>query len=78
MFLFSGTFFPLAQLPVYLQWIGWISPLWHGTELGRVASYGMAEPVWLSMAERAGQAAARLPGLTAGIAARSGGTSSAA
>ena len=48
MFLFSGTFFPLTQLPVYLQWVGWISPLWHGTELGRVFSYGAAEPVWLT------------------------------
>jgi lipooligosaccharide transport system permease protein len=50
MFLFSGTFFPLGQLPVYLQWIGWISPLWHGTELGRVFSYGAAEPIWLTVA----------------------------
>lgn len=50
MFLFSGTFFPLSQLPVYLQWIGWISPLWHGTQLGRVASYGLAEPAWLTAA----------------------------
>jgi lipooligosaccharide transport system permease protein len=49
MFLFSGTFFPLTQLPIYLQWIGWISPLWHGTELGRVLSYGMAEPTWLTV-----------------------------
>ncbi|MDQ4137702.1 MAG: ABC transporter permease [Actinomycetota bacterium] len=48
MFLFSGTFFPLTQLPVFLQWIGWISPLWHGTELGRVFSYGMEEPIWLT------------------------------
>ena len=39
MFLFSGTFYPLDTLPVWLQWIGWISPLWHGTELGRVATY---------------------------------------
>jgi lipooligosaccharide transport system permease protein len=48
MFLFSGTFFPLAQLPLYLQWIGWISPLWHGTELGRVLAYGHVEPPWLT------------------------------
>jgi lipooligosaccharide transport system permease protein len=48
MFLFSGTFFPLTQLPVFLQWIGWISPLWHGTELGRVFSYGMQEPIWVT------------------------------
>jgi lipooligosaccharide transport system permease protein len=49
MFLFSGTFFPLTQLPVYLQWVGWISPLWHGTELGRVFAYGYVEPFWLSV-----------------------------
>jgi lipooligosaccharide transport system permease protein len=39
MFLFSGTFYPLETLPVWLQWIGWISPLWHATELGRDLSY---------------------------------------
>jgi lipooligosaccharide transport system permease protein len=49
MFLFSGTFFPLETLPVYLQWIGWISPLWHGTQLGRVASYGLDEPAFLTV-----------------------------
>ncbi len=48
MFLFSGTFFPLDQLPIYVRWLGWISPLWHGTQLGRRAVYGMAEPVWLT------------------------------
>ncbi len=40
MFLFSGTFYPLAVLPLWLQWIGWISPLWHSAELGRWALYG--------------------------------------
>ncbi|MCU1534397.1 MAG: type transporter [Glaciihabitans sp.] len=49
MFLFSGTFFPLSQLPLFLQWIGWISPLWHGTQLGRVFAYGMTEPLWLTV-----------------------------
>lgn len=49
LFLFSGTFFPLATLPWFLQWIGWLSPLWHATELGRVLSYGYAEPLWLSL-----------------------------
>ena len=49
MTLFSGTFFPLDVLPPYLQWIGWISPLWHGTELSRVFAYGMPEPIWLSI-----------------------------
>ena len=49
MTLFSGTFFPLSSMPVYLQWIGWLSPLWHGTELARVFSYGAVEPIWLTV-----------------------------
>jgi len=48
--LFSGTVFPLTQLPVFLQWIGWISPIWHGSELARQFSYGPTEPLWLSVA----------------------------
>ncbi len=47
--LFSGTFFPLTALPVWLHWIGWISPLWHGTELSRVFAYGYSEPIWLTV-----------------------------
>lgn len=46
MFLFSGTFYPLDQMPIYLQWIGWISPMWHSTQLGRFLSYGMPLEVW--------------------------------
>ncbi len=49
MFLFAGTFFPLASMPGYLQWIGWISPMWHGTQLARMASYGMPNPPWLTL-----------------------------
>ncbi len=40
LFLFSGTFYPLSSMPWPLQTIGWISPLWHSTELGRWVSYG--------------------------------------
>lgn len=40
MFLFAGTFFELGTMPVYLQWIGWVSPVWHGTELARAVTYG--------------------------------------
>jgi lipooligosaccharide transport system permease protein len=43
LFLFSGTFFPLESLPLAVRWIGWISPIWHGTELGRVFNYGYPE-----------------------------------
>jgi len=39
MFLFSGTFYPLSTMPIFLQPIGWISPLWHATELGRFLTY---------------------------------------
>jgi lipooligosaccharide transport system permease protein len=35
LFLFSGTFFPIEQLPSYLQPIAWLSPLWHGVDLTR-------------------------------------------
>ena len=49
MSLFSGTFFPLSSMPPFLQWVGWISPLWHSTELSRVFTYGMDEPLWLSV-----------------------------
>jgi lipooligosaccharide transport system permease protein len=40
LFLFSGTFYQLATMPFYLRWIGWISPLWHATELSRYFTYG--------------------------------------
>jgi lipooligosaccharide transport system permease protein len=46
MFLFSGTFYPLSSLPLALQWIGWISPLYHATQLGRWLSYGMPLEPW--------------------------------
>lgn len=39
MFLFSGTFYPLSNMPIFLQPIGWISPIWHATELGRFLTY---------------------------------------
>lgn len=49
LFLFSATFYPLEALPVWLRWIGWLSPQWHAAQLGRVLSYGMAEPGWLTV-----------------------------
>ena len=47
MFFLSGTFFPIESMPIYLRWIGWISPLWHATDLGRYLSYGHSTPGWL-------------------------------
>jgi lipooligosaccharide transport system permease protein len=46
MFLFAGTFFPLESMPSFLQWIGWISPMWHGSQLARAASFGLPLPGW--------------------------------
>ena len=40
LFLFSGTFYQLSSMPLYLRWIGWFSPIWHSTELGRFMTYG--------------------------------------
>jgi lipooligosaccharide transport system permease protein len=45
--LFSGTMFPLSVMPIWLQWIGWLSPLWHASQLARAASTGVDEPLWL-------------------------------
>ena len=47
MFLFAGTFYPLESMPVSLQWIGWISPMWHGTQLARAVGFGLPVPGWL-------------------------------
>jgi lipooligosaccharide transport system permease protein len=38
LFLFSGTFFPLTQLPSWLQPVAFLTPLWHGVEMSRGAA----------------------------------------
>ena len=40
LFLFSGTFFPTSQLPVWLRPVAWVTPLWHGVEANRVLALG--------------------------------------
>lgn len=40
MFLFSGTFFPVDQLPDWLEPVAWAVPLWHGVELCRDLALG--------------------------------------
>ena len=37
MFLFGGAFFPIDQLPGWLQPVAYVTPLWHGIELCRGA-----------------------------------------
>ncbi|HZE38198.1 MAG TPA: ABC transporter permease [Stackebrandtia sp.] len=44
MFLFSGTFTPIENYPVALQWLVYLSPLYHGIELVRGLTLGL--PQW--------------------------------
>lgn len=44
MFLFSGTFFPVNQLPALLQPLAYATPLWHGVSLSRGLSLGHLDP----------------------------------
>ena len=43
MFLFAGTFFPVSQLPDWLEPVAWATPLWHGVELCRDLCTGHIE-----------------------------------
>lgn len=40
LFLFSGVFFPLSQLPVGLRVVAYLTPLWHGVALCRPLASG--------------------------------------
>ncbi|MHB8464220.1 MAG: ABC transporter permease [Acidimicrobiales bacterium] len=40
LFLFSGTFFPIDQLPAVVRPIAYISPLWHGVSICRAVALG--------------------------------------
>ncbi|MGH8871333.1 MAG: ABC transporter permease [Acidimicrobiia bacterium] len=57
LFLFSGTFFPISQLPDFLQGIAYVTPLFHGVELVRKialpeidASVVTDLPIWAHVA----------------------------
>jgi lipooligosaccharide transport system permease protein len=57
LFLFSGTFFPITQLPDALQWVAYATTLFHGVELVRKialpevdASAVTAISVWVHVA----------------------------
>lgn len=40
LFLFSGTFFPVSQLPGWMQPVAYATPLWHGVSLCRGLAIG--------------------------------------
>jgi lipooligosaccharide transport system permease protein len=43
LFLFSGTFFPISQLPAIIQPIAFLTPLWHGVNLARTVALGIGD-----------------------------------
>jgi len=45
LFLFSGTFFPVTQLPGWVRPLAYVTPLWHGVALCRALSLGSADLV---------------------------------
>ena len=48
MFLFSGTFVPIEQLPGVLRLVAYVTPLWHGVDLSRQLTLGDVE-VWSAL-----------------------------
>lgn len=45
MFIFSGTFFPVTQLPEVLQVVAYLTPLWHAVALARAIALDMLDPL---------------------------------
>lgn len=43
LFLFSGAFFPIANLPTWMEWVARVTPLWHGVDLTRMLTLGTLE-----------------------------------
>jgi len=43
LFLFSGAFFPVSNLPDGIEWLAWVSPLWHGVDLTRMLTLGTVD-----------------------------------
>jgi lipooligosaccharide transport system permease protein len=50
LFLFSGTFFPIEQMPAAIQPVAWFTPLFHGVSLTRSLAIGHdLDPVQLAI-----------------------------
>lgn len=65
LFLFSGTFFPVTQLPAWIRPLAYITPLWHGVALCRALSLGSADLIG-ALGHIAYLVAVALAGLVAG------------
>jgi lipooligosaccharide transport system permease protein len=42
LFLFGGAFYPLSQLPIVVQWVARVFPLWHGVVVARSFTTGLS------------------------------------
>jgi lipooligosaccharide transport system permease protein len=52
LFLFSGTFFPISQLPLLLQYLAYATPLFHGVALCRDLTLGQVH-LWVDLGHAA-------------------------
>jgi lipooligosaccharide transport system permease protein len=52
LFLFSGTFFPISQLPQALQYLAYVTPLFHGVALCRDLTLGQVH-LWVDLGHTA-------------------------
>ncbi|MGW5358852.1 ABC transporter permease [Actinopolymorpha pittospori] len=48
MFLFSGAFFPVTELPEAVRPVAYATPLWHGVELARMFAQGVPSWGWVA------------------------------
>lgn len=48
LFLFGGAFYPLSNLPAFVQWIAKAAPLWHGVVIARDVTTGGASDLSLA------------------------------
>lgn len=49
MFLFSGAFFPIDQLPDLIEPVAYVMPVWHGVELARDFAQGVFDPPMIGL-----------------------------
>jgi lipooligosaccharide transport system permease protein len=49
LFLFSGTFFPIEKLPLFVQPLAWITPLYHGVAAARSLALGQVDAIGLTV-----------------------------
>jgi lipooligosaccharide transport system permease protein len=49
LFLFSGTFFPIEKLPLFMQPLAWMTPSYHGVAAARSLALGQVDPIGLTV-----------------------------